>query len=117
QAVGCGFITWSLRRQPHLLDLVLARRPRALFLSFDDPQPFADRARDAGVPVICQVQSKRDAARAIDVGADVIVAQGAEAGGHGDRRGTLPLVPEVADLIAARAPATLLCAAGGIVDG
>lgn len=117
QPVGCGFITWSLRRQPALLDLVLAHRPRAVFLSFDDPQPFADRARDAGVPVICQVQTKRDALRAIDVGATVVVAQGAEAGGHGERRSTLPLVPEIANLIAARAPDTILCAAGGIVDG
>src|SRR5262249_13927960 len=26
--VGCGFITWSLAKRPHLLDLVLARAPR-----------------------------------------------------------------------------------------
>jgi nitronate monooxygenase len=47
----------------------------------------------------------------------VIVAQGAEAGGHGDRRATFTLVPEVADLIARRSPETLLCAAGGVADG
>jgi nitronate monooxygenase len=47
----------------------------------------------------------------------VIVAQGAEAGGHGDRRATFTLVPEIADLLAARSPETLLCAAGGIADG
>lgn len=117
QPVGCGFITWSLRKSPHLLEAVLARRPRAIFLSFDDPEPFASRVRAQGVPVICQVQTVADAARAIDVGADVVVAQGAEAGGHGEKRATLTLVPEVADLIAARASDTLLCAAGGIVDG
>ena len=58
-----------------------------------------------------------DARRAIHVGADVVVAQGAEAGGHGEKRGTLTLVPEVADLIATLAPETLLCAAGGVGDG
>ncbi len=42
---------------------------------------------------------------------------GAEAGGHGERRATFTLVPEVADLIGAIAPDTLLCAAGGIADG
>jgi nitronate monooxygenase len=47
----------------------------------------------------------------------VIVAQGSEAGGHGERRSTFTLVPEVADLIAAKSPDTLLCAAGGIADG
>ncbi len=117
QPVGCGFITWALRKAPHLLDAALQHRPRALFLSFDDPVPFIGRARDAGVPVICQVQTRRDAAHAIDAGASVIVAQGVDAGGHSDKRGTMSLVPEIADLIAARAPATLLCAAGGIADG
>ncbi len=50
-------------------------------------------------------------------GADVLVAQGSEAGGHGDKRATLTLVPEVADLIADIRPETLLCAGGGIGDG
>jgi nitronate monooxygenase len=117
QPVGCGFITWSLRKSPHLLDSVLARTPSAVFLSFDDPEPFAGAVRARSIPVICQVQTLRDAARAIDAGADVVVAQGAEAGGHGERRATLTLVPEIADLIAARSPSTLLCAAGGIADG
>src|SRR6185369_7547081 len=67
--------------------------------------------------VICQLQTRADAERAIDCGVDVIVAQGTEGGGHGGARATLTLVPELADLIAKRAPQTLLCAAGGIADG
>lgn len=115
--IGCGFITWSLKKQPHLLELVLAHRPQAICLSFGDPQPFAERIKEGGAKLICQVQTRRDAERAIDCGADIIVAQGSEAGGHGELRSTLTLVPEVADLIAARSPETLLCAAGGIADG
>jgi nitronate monooxygenase len=115
--VGCGFITWSLERAPDLLDHVLERRPRAIMLSFGDPRPFAPRIHEPGVPLLCQVQSRSDAQLALQAGAQVIVAQGAEAGGHGDRRATLTLVPEIADLLAARAPQTLLCAAGGIADG
>ena len=38
EAVGCGFITWSLRQRPELLCSVLARNPKAIFLSFDDPE-------------------------------------------------------------------------------
>ena len=53
----------------------------------------------------------------VDVGADVIVAQGAEAGGHGALRGTLSFVPEVADSLAKYAPNAMLLAAGGIADG
>lgn len=117
QPVGCGFITWSLRKQPALLELAISHNPRAIFLSFDDPEPFAARIKQAGILLICQIQTRRDAERAVDCGADVIVAQGAEAGGHGERRATFTLVPEVADLIAARSPNTLLCAAGGIGDG
>jgi nitronate monooxygenase len=115
--VGCGFITWSLERAPDLLDHVLGRRPRAIMLSFGDPRRLAPRVREAGVPLLCQIQNRSDAELALDAGADVIVAQGAEAGGHGDRRATFTLVPEIADLLAARSPDTLLCAAGGIADG
>lgn len=117
QSVGCGFITWALKTQPHLLDQVLERNPAAVFLSFGDPAPFMDTIKSANVPVICQIQTLRDAKHAIDVGADIIIAQGSEAGGHGEKRATFTLVPEVADYIAQNAPDTLLCAAGGIGDG
>jgi len=116
-AVGCGFITWALAEQPGLLEDTLARGPKAIFLSFGDPMPFAGAIHDADVPLICQVQTLKDARRAVEAGARVIVAQGAEAGGHGESRATLTLVPEIADMLAATAPETLLCAAGGISDG
>ena len=100
QAVGCGFITWALREAPQVLDQVIARRPKAIFLSFDDPEPFAARIKAAGIVLFCQLQTRSDAERAIACGADVIVAQGTEGGGHGGARATLTLVPEIADLIA-----------------
>lgn len=115
--VGCGFITWKLAENPALLDEVLERDPAALCLSFGDPAPFAPRIHAAGVPFICQVQTLRDARRAVECGARVIVAQGSEAGGHGERRGTITLVPEVADWLARHASEVLLVAAGGIADG
>ena len=117
QPVGCGFITWSLAKQPALLDQALSNKPKAIILSFGNPEPFAKRIKDQGVTLICQVQTRRDAAHAMACGADIIVAQGAEAGGHGQSRGTLSIVPEVADLIAKEYPETVLCAAGGIGDG
>lgn len=117
QPIGCGFITWSLQKQPALLDLALANNPKAILLSFGDPAPLADRIKQRGVTLICQIQTRRDAERALACGADVIVAQGTEAGGHGEKRATMTLVPEVADLIAKERTDTLLCAAGGIGDG
>lgn len=115
--VGCGFITWSLAKRPELLDLVLTRSPAAVMLSFGSPLPFGKQIKAAGVKLICQVQTIEHARAAVDVGADVIVAQGAEAGGHGLLRATFTLVPEIADYLAKVAPATLLVAAGGVADG
>ncbi|MBI5265047.1 MAG: nitronate monooxygenase [Bradyrhizobium sp.] len=117
QRVGVGFITWSLRKSPSLLTEVLKRRPAAVMLSFGDPRPFVEEIRGAGALVICQCQNVDHIWDAIDVGADIVVAQGAEAGGHGSLRGTLPFVPEAADLLAAHSPKSMLLAAGGIADG
>ena len=115
--VGCGVITWAVAERPEIVGGILQHKPRALFLSFADPKSFIDMADAADVPVICQVQTLKDAKHAIECGARVIVAQGSEAGGHGESRGTFTLVPEIADFIAAKSPDTLLCAAGGIADG
>jgi nitronate monooxygenase len=115
--IGCGFITWSLANQPKLLTQALEKSPKAIFLSFGNPAPFVPEVKAAGVPLICQVQTLKDAKHAIASGADIIVAQGAEAGGHGEKRATFTLVPEIADYIANAAPEVLLAAAGGIADG
>lgn len=114
---GVGFITWALERAPQALDEALKHSPHSVFLSFGDPKPLAEKIRGAGAKLICQVQALRHVEQALDAGADAIVAQGTEAGGHGASRSTLPLVPEVADYLAKRAPKMLLLAAGGIADG
>ena len=111
---GIGFITWSLAKQPELLDIALDARPRAIMLSFGDPAPFAPRIKSAGALLICQVQSEDMARQALDAGADILIAQGTEAGGHGASRTTLDIVPAIVDLAAGRVP---VVAAGGIGDG
>ena len=124
-ALGCGFITWKLDQDASALDWLLDQpadqRPRAVMLSFGDPRPYAARSARAGVDLICQVQQLAQLPQAIEAGATVVVAQGAEAGGHGmnalNGRATLSFVPEVADWLAAHASNTLLLAAGGIADG
>jgi len=54
------------------------------------------------------------ARRAVDVGCDIVVAQGTEAGGHTGAVATMPLVPQVVDAVGSEVP---VVAAGGIVDG
>jgi nitronate monooxygenase len=111
--VGVGFITWSMARNPRLLDLVLERRPPAVMLSFGETGPHAEKTKRAGALLICQVQTLEHAREAVSNGADVLIAQGAEAGGHGISRGTFPFVPAVADAY----PNIPLVAAGGVGDG
>jgi nitronate monooxygenase len=111
---GIGFITWSLAKQPELLDVALKANPRAVMLSFGDPKPFAPRIKQAGSLLICQVQTEEMAKQALEAGADILIAQGTEAGGHGASRTTLEIVPAVIDLAAGRVP---VVAAGGIADG
>ncbi|WP_163504995.1 NAD(P)H-dependent flavin oxidoreductase [Fodinicola acaciae] len=108
---GIGFLTWAVDAE--VIAWALEKRPSALMLSFGDPMPFASRVRDAGVPLIVQVTDLDEAKRALDAGADLIVAQGGEAGGHGKGQATLPFVPVVVDL----AGPTPVLAAGGIADG
>ena len=111
--IGVGFITWSIARRPQLLDMVLERRPPAIMLSFGDVQPHAEKIKRADALLICQVQTLEQALDAAVNGADVLVAQGAEAGGHGISRSTFPFIPAVADAV----PDIPIAAAGGIGDG
>src|SRR5215213_2381667 len=112
--VGIGFILWALERNPAALDVALDARPEAIMLSFGDPTPFTGRIKQAGCKIICQVQTLEQAKKAADAGADVIIAQGRDAGGHsGTTRGTIGLVPAVVDAVA---PIPVV-AAGGIADG
>lgn len=108
---GVGLITWATSAAA--VDLALGYRPHAFMLSFGDPTPYAAAIKAAGCKLICQVQDLATARQARDAGADLIVAQGTEAGGHGGARATLPLVPAVVDAVA---PIPVV-AAGGIADG
>src|SRR5208283_1727325 len=115
--VGCGFITWSMAKNPALLDQVLAKRPAALMLSFGELESHASRIKAQGVPLICQFQGMKYLREAVDAGADIVVAEGCEAGGHSGYRGVFTLVPEAADYLAQHSPDTVLVAAGGVGDG
>lgn len=80
------------------------------------PQSMIDRGRALGVPVAALVGAKEHAIRQVQAGVDIIVAEGAEAGGHTGEVSTLVLVPEVIRAIQPIRPVPVL-AAGGIVTG
>src|SRR5919199_3044091 len=108
---GVGLITWHTTKE--IVELALRYEPQVFMLSFGDPQPYVPAIKAAGCALFCQVQEVEDALAAKAAGADAIIAQGTEAGGHGASRATLPLVPAVVDAVAP----TPVLAAGGIADG
>jgi len=110
---GVGFITPFLEFAAPFLDVTLAESAPVVMFSFSDPRPWIEQAQAAGAKTICQVQSLLGADLAVEAGADVIVAQGTEAGGHTGSMGLLPLLVAVAE----RHPGVPLLAAGGIADG
>jgi nitronate monooxygenase len=108
-----GFITPFLPYFEGHFQAALDARPDAIALSFSDPGEWARRVKDAGCRLICQAQRFDDADLAFEAGADVLVAQGTEAGGH---TGTMSLLPLLAG-IAERHPEVTLLAAGGMSSG
>lgn len=112
--IGIGLVTWALHERPEALDVAIDHRPAAVMLSFGDPAPFSERIKAAGSLLFCQVQSLDMAKRAAAAGADVVIAQGRDAGGHaGQMRGTFGLVPAVVDAVT---PIPVV-AAGAVADG
>lgn len=107
------FITPFLTVFGPLFEATLAERPDVVALSFGDPRPWLDQAKTAGARVMCQVQTYSDAEAAVAAGADILVAQGNEAGGH---TGTMGMLPFLAGVVA-RYPDMPVLAAGGIADG
>ncbi len=71
------------------------------------------RVHDAGSLFVQQVHTRAQAAEAVEAGADVVIAQGGEAGGFGGACSTMVLVPQVVDEVS---PVPVV-AAGGIADG
>ncbi|MGW1092550.1 nitronate monooxygenase [Streptomyces sp. NPDC002596] len=65
------------------MERALEYSPRAVMLPVGDPTPYAEHVRQAGALPILQVTDLEEAKRAVDLGTDVIVAQGTESGGHG----------------------------------
>ena len=99
------------------VEAVLAARPPIASFAWPQlDQPLHEifsRAHEAGSLVMHMVAQTPEARRAAAAGADIVVAQGSEGGGHVGVMGTMALVPQVVDAVAPRP----VLAAGGIADG
>lgn len=109
---------FAVNRIPPTLDAdafryTLAARPAVISFALGDPGDLVQQAHDVGSKVMIQVTTVAQAIEAAERGADVIIAQGGEAGGYGGIVSTMALVPQVVDVVS---PIPVV-AAGGIFDG
>jgi nitronate monooxygenase len=91
----------------------LAERVPVFTFFRGEPEVVVARARSAGAAVIYQVTTVEEAECALSAGADMLIAQGAEAGGHVGAIALSAILPAVVDLAGGRP----VLAAGGVVDG
>ena len=109
---GVGFIS-AFPDTEELARVALDEGVAASNHSFADPTPYVAATHAAGAKLFVQVQTLKLAITAAQAGADVIISQGGEAGGHAGALGTFALLPAVVDAVA---PIPVV-AAGGIADG
>lgn len=95
------------------IDVILEEQVPVFASGLGSPESIIPRAHARGMKVVGLVGNVRNARRVANSGADIIVAQGHEAGGHTGRIGTLALVPQVVDAVH---PLPVV-AAGGVGDG
>jgi NAD(P)H-dependent flavin oxidoreductase YrpB (nitropropane dioxygenase family) len=112
---GLNFILFDTREDSLVaaLQLLPAVMQFAWARPEQDLKPYFDRAREAGCKITYMASAVNEAIRAAKAGADVIIAQGSEGGGHVGWMGSMPLIPMVVDAVA---PVPVL-AAGGFADG
>ncbi len=109
-----NFVTFAgAPLRDELLELGRTERATVVTLSFGDSVPEVLRYRAAGAFVLVQAQDMLQARAALDAGVDALIVQGAEAGGHTGRRGTLSFAAQVLAL----AGETPILIAGGVGDG
>ena len=95
------------------MEVVIEEKVAVFASGLGSPAPWIERLKANGTKVLCLVGNVKNAKRVAGIGADAVVAQGTEAGGHTGRIATFALVPQVIDAVAP----TPVVAAGGIADG
>mmetsp|Transcript_42367 Transcript_42367/g.111598 ORF Transcript_42367/g.111598 Transcript_42367/m.111598 type:complete len:346 (+) Transcript_42367:31-1068(+) len=106
----------------HLIDVIIDEKVKLFVCAVGVPPKWAvEKLHQAGVVCMNMIGAPQHVGPALDVGMDILCAQGTEAGGHTGDIATLPLIPICADLIRGKTnffgTEVVLVAAGGIFDG
>lgn len=93
----------------------LEAEPAVISFALGEPDGLVERAHSAGAKVVHQVHTVGQARRAVELGVDMLIAQGSEAGGQGMAMGVgaMTLIPQVVDAV----ESVPVLAAGGVADG
>ena len=111
---GGAAVPFSANQADPLLEVALAHRPSLVVNALGPPPPhMIERAKEEGRLIGALAGKAQHAERHVNVGVDLIIAQGAEAGGHTGEVGSMVLIPEIVDAVA---PVPVL-GAGGIGRG
>lgn len=115
ESAGKALLGWTDATARPQVEVAL-RHPIALLANALGPPPadVVELAHQHGVKVAGLASNARHARKQVEVGVDIIVAQGTEAGGHTGDVATMVLIPEVVDAVGAD---TMVLAAGGIGRG
>ena len=100
-------------RPEHLMQIVLEECPPVFASGLGNPAPWVPHLHERGIVVMSLVGTARAAGKVADGGADIVVAQGTEGGGHTGRVATAALVPAVIREVSPKP----VVAAGGITSG
>ncbi|HEU4445789.1 MAG TPA: nitronate monooxygenase [Nitrososphaeraceae archaeon] len=120
---GAGEVALPSSRISEQLGVVFEEKVSVLSIGLGDSARFVSEAHQIGAKVIAMITTVDEARKVADGGADIIIAQGSEAGGHrstfaldqnGDAHlvGTIALIPQIVDAVMVP-----VVAAGGIMDG
>lgn len=104
---------WSQEDFKRQVEVIMEYRVPVWAAALGDPAPWVPECHARGMKIIGVVASVKGARRLVRSGADIIVASGAESGGHNSRIGTMVLIPQVVDAVS---PVPVV-AGGGIGDG
>lgn len=105
-----------------LIDIIIAEKAKIFICAVGVPPKWvADKLHAGGVLIGNMVGSVRNAEKAIEAGADILIAQGTEGGGHTGEIGTMVLIPQIVDVCKGKknffGGPIITVAAGGIYDG